>query len=396
MLFIYNCSNYPTAYISICQTIVRKAIFIKSFFTNSKPMEKIQLYSGIIDNIVETIVGTTYPSKLITSNFENYHKKLEEVEEILNTIHLNEIEEEIWECNKQFRNHLDTLNYVNSFFKNLLTWRQEVNTITEIISAVDSDLNSLYSVLYFYEYSTSSHSAIRKKNTTISIKLFQIKQQYKEICERFTERVKATKVQKELPASISCMYNFRLNPDYADTAAGYLNAAIDKGWFIIVDQKKQLLKVDILIALGYIFGCPIPEIAPDQNPLLQTTEALCSTAPVSEPAAIATNSLAAHLLHTQPSLLAERIKTVFNIEKGKSIRLLIKALEENQPALITVANRNFKAVYLALKETLGRDIGSYQSVKGYTYDPISAKPDYDAICQKLTHILTTLESGQIS
>lgn len=359
-------------------------------------MEKIQLYSEIIDNAVETIAALDASVYVITKSFDSYNENLKETLRNLSQIHLNDIELEIWERNNQFKIHTETISYVNTFFNNLLAWKFDINSSADIIKSVNSDMSEFHLKYFSDTYSESQKSTIRKIYVTIAVKLHQFKQQYKEICERFIDRVKATEEQKELPTSISSAYNFRLNPDYADTAAGYLNAAIDKGWFSIVDQKKQLLKVDILIALGYIFGCPIPEIAPEQNPLLQTSGALCSTAPVSEPAAIATNSLAAHLLHTQPALLAERIKTVFNIEKGKSIRLLIKALEENQPALITVANRNFKAVYLALKETLGRDIGSYQSVKGYTYDPISAKPDYDAICQKLTHILTTLESGQIS
>lgn len=359
-------------------------------------MEKIHLYSEIIDNAVEIVAVLDFSSPAISFNYDDYIKKIEKANRTLNDVHLSEIEEDIWECNKQFSSYSETLSYVNTFFRNLFEWKEGINTIEQVIDEVNKDM-FLFHVKYSSVKSLSNQkSSLRKIYSTIAIHLQQFKLEYIKICKRLIDRVKATEEQKELPTSISSAYNFRLNPDYADTAANYLNAAIDKGWFSVVDQKKQLLKVDILIALGYMFGCPIPDIAPDQNPLLQTTEALCSTAPVSEPAAIATNSLAAHLLHTQPALLAERIKTVFNIEKGKSIRLLIKALEENQPALITVANRNFKAVYLALKETLGRDIGSYQSVMGYKYNSTADQPDYDAICQKLTHILTTLESGQIS
>lgn len=356
-------------------------------------MEKIQLYSGIIDNAVETIAELDATNSVITKSFNSYYESLKETLENLSQVHLNEIEIEIWDCNSQFKNQSETLSYINTFFLNLFGWKYGINSTEDIIESVNSDMGEFPLKYFSNNYSDSQKSAIRKIYVTIAVKLQQFKHQYKDISNRFIDRVRATEDQKKLPYTWSTLINFKLNPDYAAPVANYINAAIDNGWFSIVDPKKQVLKVDILNSFGYYLSCPIPNIAPGQNPLLQTTEVLCNTEPVSEPAAIATNSLAAHLLHTQPALLAEKIKTVFNIEKGKSIRLLIKALEENQPALITVANRNFKAVYLALKETLGRDIGSYQSVMGYKYNSTADQPDYDAICQKLTHILTTLESG---
>lgn len=349
-------------------------------------MEKIRAYSILIEHTME-VVNFMESKRQITETTQNLVARLRNGLRELDAIDFIELEKEIHVQSKQFINKPDTILFISTFFKPLYKWKEGINTIAELMESVEADVNKLPG-RFNNGLLAINQSAILKEYSIIAVRLHQLKYDYKQLCTKFLNEVKANE-QKTTQKTETPLPVFKLNPDFTDIATLYLNAAIDKQYLLPVDPQKPVSKTDILHSISGFLGCQIAHINPQDNSILNPQKSQNDNSGHIKP-------LSDYLLHTQPALLAEKIKTVFNIEKGKSIRLLIKALEENQPALITVANRNFKAVYLALKETLGRDIGSYQSVKGYTYDPISAKPDYDAICQKLTHILTTLESGQIS
>lgn len=349
-------------------------------------MEKIHAYSVFIERTIE-VVNFMESNRRITETSQNLVARLRNGLRELNSVDLVELEKEIHIISREFVNKSDTILFINPFFKTLYKWKEGINTIAELMESVEADVNKLPG-RFNNGLLAINQSAILKEYSIIAVRLHHLKYDYKQLCTKFLNEVKANE-QKTTQKTETPLPVFKLNPDFTDIATLYLNVAIDKQYLLPVDPQKPVSKTDILHSISGFLGCQIAHINPQDNSILNPQKSQNDKSGHIKP-------LSDYLLHTQPALLAERIKTVFNIEKGKSIRLLIKALEENQPALITVANRNFKAVYLALKETLGRDIGSYQSVKGYTYDPISAKPDYDAICQKLNHILTTLESGQIS
>jgi len=80
-----------------------------------------------------------------------------------------------------------------------------------------------------------------------------------------------------------------------------------------------------------------------------------------------------YLLHNKREQLAEKIKQTFLTEKGKAIKLLLVVLEEKQ--LITLGNRQFKAITDSLRIYLNRDIGTYQSLNDPKYfDDIDKNP----------------------
>lgn len=354
-------------------------------------MEKINYYSGLIDRAIEvinTIDTNRTPCIFLRSDQLLY--QLQQAVENVSNINLFEIEDEIWKSKKQFKNEADTLIFINKFFFDLFHWKEGLNSIKEVLESTDNDMSTFGVRLVNAYYSSSEQAEVRKLYSQIAVKLHQIKQDYKEICDRFIQRIKAPEEQKNLSFSWSNIYNFKLNKEYAPQVAEYLNFAIDKEWFTVVDPEKQLLKIDILNAFGYYLGCPFPEIKSEDNSLLSVfvVEQTDTVADQNQKHEI--DLFASHLLHTQPLLLADKIRVVFNIEKGKSIQLLLKALAENDPQLIAIANRNFKTVYNALKQCLGRDIGSYQSVKGYVYNETADRQDFEAIKQKLNHALTNL------
>jgi len=90
--------------------------------------------------------------------------------------------------------------------------------------------------------------------------------------------------------------------------------------------------------------------------------------------------------------LAKRLKEEFSTEKGKGIRLMIEALKVNKPSLLTIGNRQGKAIYTAIKTYFDRDIGSRQGVLDYKFDTKVDEIDLSAIKLKLDFILKSINS----
>jgi len=99
-----------------------------------------------------------------------------------------------------------------------------------------------------------------------------------------------------------------------------------------------------------------------------------------------------YLLHEKRERLADKIKAEFKTEKGKGIRLLIEALQLNEPQLLNIENRQRTAVFEAMKTYFDRDIGTYNSVfTSYKFDMTNNKPDFEAIKGKVDFILTSID-----
>ena len=103
-----------------------------------------------------------------------------------------------------------------------------------------------------------------------------------------------------------------------------------------------------------------------------------------------TKTFPEYLLHDKRELLADKLKTEFNTETGKSIRLMIEALQVNIPQLISIENRQRKAIYTALKLFFDRNVGSRQAVFDYKFDPIVDDIDFSATKQKIGFILESI------
>lgn len=105
-----------------------------------------------------------------------------------------------------------------------------------------------------------------------------------------------------------------------------------------------------------------------------------------------TVSFTGYLLHDNKEKLAEQLKTSFNIEIGKSIRLMIEALKEM--GLLTIENRRGKSFYNALKEYFNRNIGSYQSIFDYKLNSEIDQAENQTIRTKINYILRNLKEGE--
>ena len=353
-------------------------------------MEKIQLISDKIDQVLESI-------RPIDSN-EGYFMKdptalLEELRNSLtsvNSINLFEIENEIWECKNNFINESETISFISTFFTNLFLWKEGINTNDQLFESIHLDINSINSRVLLTSVSQTQLSSIRKKYVQIAVKLLKLKQNFKKIVDDFSQRVKSADIVDKLNSEQKSYFSYKLNPLKVEELALYINTIIDKGYFESIEPDKPFLKVDILNAVGFIFSCKLHEFNAEQNSILGSIINPENNNSTSGEKKEESYAITPFLLHSNKEKLAKKIKEVFNIEKGKSIKLLIKALEESNPPLIAIDSRGFKNICRALSETFGRNIGSYQGISGYKYNEVADKQDYEAIKNKLNHILMEL------
>ena len=103
-----------------------------------------------------------------------------------------------------------------------------------------------------------------------------------------------------------------------------------------------------------------------------------------------------YLLHENKIKLSDAIKEEFSTEKGKAIRIILKAMEAYDPPLISIGSRQAKELYKSLGLFLNRDIGSYQGVFGYTINETTDKDDIDSVTVRLNHLLKMVEKGKIA
>jgi hypothetical protein len=98
-----------------------------------------------------------------------------------------------------------------------------------------------------------------------------------------------------------------------------------------------------------------------------------------------------YLLHSQKDNLAAALRTEFSAEKGKSIRIMLGAMEQYEPALITIGKREGQKIYDALKLYFDRDIGSRQSIFDNTITNKNDKEDVEKMKLRIKHILKDLK-----
>lgn len=360
-------------------------------------MKKIHEISSTIDQVIETISALDANKPVFYPEPSYYIQKLNNQLLTIKKINIFDIESEIWQCYKELKDEKATVEYFDSNFSVMLSWKQNIDDVSDIIQAVNTDVSTLSARMYQALIMPLQVSTIKKLYLDIAIIVFKIKKNYFEIKKNLTDRINLNNTNAEISNTQRILFPFVLKPEKQEEVALYMNSIIENGYFENSNPEKQFLKIDILNAVGYIFSCKLPECQPEQI-MVQSSSTASNTVAI-EPATptlvsneTETYPISSFLMHTNKQILAHKLKEVFHTEKGKSIRLLIKALEENQPALLCIASRQFKSTYYALRDSFKRDIGTYQSVQGYAYNEIADKDDYQVIKQKLNHILSELSN----
>ncbi len=97
-----------------------------------------------------------------------------------------------------------------------------------------------------------------------------------------------------------------------------------------------------------------------------------------------------YLLHTQNEKLAEALKKQFSTGKGKTIWIMIEALKQTDPQMLTLNYGENSAFFTALEKYFSRKIGTYASVFNSSFDKTKEKSNIDNAITKINHVLTTL------
>ncbi len=98
-----------------------------------------------------------------------------------------------------------------------------------------------------------------------------------------------------------------------------------------------------------------------------------------------------YLLHKDKIRLAEAIRNDFSNIKGKSVRLLLYAMETFDPPLITLRSRQGKEIYDSMSHYFNGTIGAYQTTLAYIIVPKTDQPDIDSMKVCLNHIVKEIE-----
>jgi len=101
-------------------------------------------------------------------------------------------------------------------------------------------------------------------------------------------------------------------------------------------------------------------------------------------------SFTMYLKHDKADLLAELLKNEFIAEKGKGLAILRKVLEETDPQILIIPDRESKRYFEAMKQYFGRDIGSFNGFKDFKYIEDKHKTEYQKTKQRVNNILAKL------
>lgn len=352
-------------------------------------MKKLQSISEDIDSILVAINPIQFNEKYyLTDTLEEMVAGLNLALEKVNKINLSETEEELWECRTDFKSTEDLILYITTFFSNLLNWKSGINEMNELIAVLNRDISTfeLENAFILNTATSKRHNHyIKRYYTQIGIKLHNLKFDFKSIIYTLKNRCIINKALSNMKANQPARFSYKLRLEKWNEFSEIINTCIDNDYFCSTDSKKPFLRIDILNNIGFIVSGNLKNMSPVQKQPDTDIHVTEDTAELQSDYAFSS-----YLLHSKSVILTEKLKELFRHEKGKSIRLLLLAMENQNPPLITIGNRNFKAIFNALKEAMGRDIGSYQSVVGYKYDEKFDKPDYDSINTKLLHLLKDL------
>jgi hypothetical protein len=369
-------------------------------------MVKIKQYSSDINITIRAIRILRAKNTPVDFDPKKLLTVLRECNIKLSQINFSVIGKELLNCQSQFITSADVLAYVNIYFSRLYQWKEGINTVEELLNEINIDIKSLKSRTKTTHITDYDIDLIKTEYINIGVKLLKLKYDYKKTTKKFLSRSTLANRPQTKPINQSPNCQFKLDPDKTKTVEQYLNTIIDEGYFLDENPDFPCKKSDILNAIGELFSCDFSdetiELNNQQNIAIDKIlpiESTPSPEPTPEPTPAnkteqASHTLSEFLLHSKKTILASKFKEVFTLEKGKSIRLIIKALEEHEPPLIAYGNRDFKAIYRAFQVTFDRNIGSYQSVKSYSYNEQADKEDFEAIQLKLKHILSEINTTE--
>lgn len=361
-------------------------------------MENLNQITKDILRIFEIVCVISNEDGLFFEKSEVLLEQLTTAKQLISNITLDNINDELWNYSSYPDRESQIIKLVNDRFDKLITWKPQTVSILEMNNKLIEDLKSFYKrqACIEREYDPFEISVINSLYKEIGQRAYKLDNNLSQIMVVLYEKIEAEIAERGV---ISEQFNFKLNPDKSGHFAFLLAEMCKQNFFTSTKSENAVLEVEVLIAFGELFKCDLVE--PhfdfiDQHHISISHSADLNIFESSIPATETSNYIAKpfpeYLLHPEKMKLANEIKKEFSTEKGKSIRLLLHVLENNNPPFITIGYRQAKEVHKAMSDFFGRNIGKYQSVFDYKVDIKLNRKDLENISTRLNHILSKLQN----
>ena len=331
--------------------------------------------------------------------FEKSELLLEQLtiaKQLISNITLDNIHDELWKHSTYPDRESQIIKLVNNKFDKLITWKPHTESVLEMSNKLNEDLRNFYSRQRCIEreYDPFEISVINSLYKEIGQRAYKLDNILGQIMVELYETIEAEIKERGV---ISEQFNFNLNPEKSGHFAYLLAEMCKQNFFTSTKIDDTVLEIDVIFAFGELFKCDLVE--PhfnfiDQHDILTSQNAdliaFESYIPITETTEHIVKPFPEYLLHPEKIKLADEIKKEFSTEKGKAIRLLLYALENNNPPIITIGYRQAKVVHSAMTDFFARNIGKYQSVFDYKVDVKLDEKDLEKISIRLHHILSTI------
>jgi hypothetical protein len=344
-------------------------------------MEKTNIILKKIDEIIEVICIVYDETELNFSSGVTLVTEFEKAFQKANSINIKEIKHDIWQATTLVKREYQINQLINTKFEKLISWKNGVYNLDALKDELNKDLDIFFQkqLLLHRNYSANDKSNIIRFYIAIGLRLIKacldlknVIAQLKKMCEEELTQIENNEISQ--PES----KNIKLNPAKIGEFTNIVFDLFEKGFFIPVESTLPFSYSDVMIAFGNSLHTflPIPNNSNYSKNLPTSTHSQGK-------------GFADYLIHENKYNLADAIKDEFSLEKGKTIRLLLHVLENNNPKIITINYGQRKKLHTAMTDFFGRNIGRYQSIFDYKVDEKIDKKDLESISTRLNHILST-------
>lgn len=118
-----------------------------------------------------------------------------------------------------------------------------------------------------------------------------------------------------------------------------------------------------------------------------------SSSLAAEPVLDNKKTFADYLLHQDKQAFAQALKNEFKSEKGRMISLLVHAMTEFQPMLISICKGDYKIFFETMAEFFNRDIGAYKTFIDYNTREKKNERELVLISERLKYLLEYLNKS---
>lgn len=348
--------------------------------------------SLILKQLIKNIDFITNPNYFCFDSGSVIYDKLNNLLNELSIISILSLENEIWEEYSYPERYEKCENLISRSFSIVIAWNENIDNIPVLKNILRNDIENFFNRLTEINRTQNIQAKmmVGRIYDEIGLRLYKVQKDIQILKENLKNRTKEEEEEISILTTNAPNDFFYLNEDKKNAFLNDLIRMFNEQYFITSHEEIEIQEPHILLVfqefletdlLSY-YNMNWEELMVDEN--IQPKLPLNLDTDSKTQASLFTSLL----LHEQKEILAQKLKEVFPTETGKSIRLLLHALETYNPPLITVGNRKLKQTYNAMSAFFNRNIGSYQSLSSYKYDETKDKPDFESIQQKLSHCMS--------